>query len=35
VLHQERPEVMLDQFGILWGNSDVSEGTTRNLMGVE
>jgi hypothetical protein len=35
VLHRERLEVTLAQFGILWGNSVVSEGTIGNLLGLE
>jgi hypothetical protein len=35
VLHRERLEVTLAQFGILWGNSVVSEGTIGNLQGLE
>jgi hypothetical protein len=33
MLHLRRPEAMLAQFGILWGNSNVSVDATRNLLG--
>lgn len=35
MLHQERPEVTLVPFGILWESLDVNMGTIGNLLELE